>query len=181
MPDYEEQMMMSRAQVLLRVLGTTLAMALLPSVAMGGHDDAPPTCLDEHSKVLEYNNEVVVRWVKSTPNQYKSRAHINGTVVKIYAMQSDHHHISVQIGNNVTEVIEVIYNEAFGKIVREVEVGSTVQACGDYITSKAPHGPYRASPDGAILHWVHRSTKSSHHHGYLMIDGILYGDNKPAY
>ncbi len=180
MPDYEEQMML-RAKFLLRVLSTTMAMALLPSVAMGGHDDAPPVCLDEQNHELTYNNDVVVRWVKTTRNQYRARAHINGTVVKLYARQGSHEHISVQIGTNVTEVIEIIYNTAFGRVERDIEVGSSVQACGDYITSNAPTGHYRASPDGAILHWVHHSTRSSHPHGYLMIDGILYGDEEPAF
>ena len=171
-----------RAKAKLSAVCTLIAMALMPSVAMGGHNDAPPTCLDENNHVLEYNNEVVVTWVKTTPNQYHSRAHINGTVVRLYGMQGDHHHLSVQIGNNVTEVIEVIYNQAFGKIVRQVEVGSTLQACGDYITSNKATGRYRASPDGAILHWVHHSTNPNRHpDGYLMIDGNLYGDDEPAY
>ena len=85
----------------------------------------------------------------------------------------------MQIGDEVTEVIEVIYNEAFGDVEEDVKVGDQVEACGDYITSNAPSGPYPASPDGAILHWVHMASGSGHPNGYLRINGMLYGDEQP--
>lgn len=82
----------------------------------------------------------------------------------------------MQIGQNSYDTIEVIYNEMFGK-VPSMQIGAQVEACGDYITAKAINGKYRASPDGAILHWVHESTRpGSHASGYMMIDGVVYGD-----
>jgi hypothetical protein len=146
---------------------------------MGGHSDAPPTCFDHHNQATDFNNETVLDWVTKTANQFKSRGHISGAVVRNYGNQGSHIHISVQIGDEVTEVIEVIYNEAFGDVEEEVKVGDQVEACGDYITSNAPSGPYPASPDGAILHWVHMANGSSHPHGYLRINGMLYGDELP--
>jgi hypothetical protein len=85
-------------------------------------------------------------------------------------------HLSVQIGPSEAEAVEVIYNTHFGD-VGEPDVGSQVEACGDYITSTAPSGPYPASPDGAIVHWVHHSDRPGHESGFLMINGVLYGDS----
>ena len=179
MPDYEEQMMLTGPKTLLS-FSTLIWLALVPSAAMGGHSDAPPTCLDDHSQPTDFNNEIVLDWVTHTSNQFKSRGHISGAVIRNYGNQGPHIHISVQIGDQVTEVIEVIYNEAFGDVEDDVKVGDQVEACGDYITSNAPSGPYPASPDGAILHWVHMANSSGGHpHGYLRINGMLYGDEQP--
>jgi hypothetical protein len=56
-----------------------------------------------------------------------------------------------------------------------VQVGDTVEACGDYITSYAQGGGYAASPSGALIHWIHRSDSANHPSGYLMVNGVLYG------
>ena len=134
---------------------------------------AAPDCMVK-DRVLPVINEQVLQWKKQTPNQWKSRGHIEGTLTKIYPNKSGHIHIQVQIGQNSYETIEVIYNTKFGN-VKDMHVGSQVEACGDYITSKAMSGNYRKSPDGAILHWVHESTRPSHESGYMMIDGTVYG------
>ena len=178
MPDYEEQMMLTGPKSLIS-FSTLIWLALVPSAAMGGHSDAPPTCMDDHNQPTDFNNEIVLDWEAHTANQFKSRGHISGAVVRNYGDQGPHIHISVQIGSQVTEVIEVIYNQAFGHVVDEVKVGDQVEACGDYITSNAPSGPYPASPDGAILHWVHMANGSGHPNGYLRINGMLYGDEQP--
>ena len=178
MPDYEEQMMLTGPKSILSI-STLIWLALVPSAAMGGHSDAPPTCLDDHNQPTDFNNEIVLDWITHTANQFKSRGHISGAVVRNYGNQGPHIHISVQIGDQLTEVVEVIYNEAFGHVEEEVKIGDQVEACGDYITSNAPSGPYPASPDGAILHWVHMANGSGHPHGYLRINGMLYGDEQP--
>ena len=134
----------------------------------------PPDCLVK-TQVLPVMNEQILIWKRNTKNAFKSRAHLEGTLTKIYPDKSGHKHLQVQIGQNSYETIEVIYNQKFGKVA-PLQLGSKVEACGDYITSKAMNGNYRASPDGAILHWVHETTRPSHENGYMMIDGVVYGD-----
>ncbi|MGE5087406.1 MAG: hypothetical protein ACM3MG_13965 [Bacillota bacterium] len=135
---------------------------------------ATPDCLVK-SQVLPVINEQILAWKRQTKNGFKSRGHLEGTLTKIYPDKSGHVHIQVQIGQNYYETIEVIYNQRFGKVA-PMQIGAKVEACGDYITAKAINGKYRASPDGAILHWVHESTRPGHESGYMMIDGVVYGD-----
>jgi hypothetical protein len=123
---------------------------------------------------LAINNDQVLQWKTSTPNQFLARGHIQGRIIQVYPDHSGHEHFSVEIGNASGDTIEVIYNLSFGATA-PLAVGMEVEACGDYITSDAPAGPYPASPDGAILHWVHRATNGRHDSGFLMIDGVLYG------
>ena len=126
---------------------------------------------------LGINNAAVLQWKVSTNNQYRNRGHILGNLVKAYPDHSGHHHFEVQIGSKPTDTIEVIYNEEFGA-VPSVQPGAKVEACGDYITSNAQAGGYPASPDGAIVHWVHQSPDPARHDsGFLEIDGELYGQN----
>jgi hypothetical protein len=71
----------------------------------------------------------------------------------------------------------VIYNEQFGA-VPATRAGDQFEACGDYITSNAPSGQYPASPDGAIVHWIHQSPNpKSHDSGYLIVNGVVCGQN----
>ena len=80
---------------------------------------------------------------------------------------------------NQTDTIEVIYNNQFGAMPR-LAPGQIVEACGDYITSNRPNGHYPASPDGAILHWVHfNPADQGHEDGYVVVDGRLTGQTPP--
>ena len=133
-----------------------------------------PTCFDTNHVVLEINNIQVEYWKTTTPNQFHSRAHVRGPVVRIYNDHSGHNHISVQIGRTADVAIELIYNQEFGALP-DLAVGAEVETCGDYITSTAQSGGYPASPDGAIVHWVHRSTRPGHESGYVAISGVVYG------
>ncbi len=137
---------------------------------------AVPACL-AGGQELKVNNDSVIQWKNSTRNQYRNRAHIQGTLLRDLPDHSGHHHYEVQIGTSSSDVIEVIYNEQFGT-VPEAAVGSNFEACGDYITSNAPAGHFPASPDGAIVHWVHKSPNPrSHDSGYLVVNGVLCGQN----
>lgn len=137
--------------------------------------DVIPVCPDR-GRPLPINNEQVLNWKFGSPNQFKARGHIRGSVLRVYADHSGHDHFSIRIGQRPQDTIEVIYNQDFGALPERLNAGSTVEACGDFIVSNAPSGPYPASPDGAIIHWVHvNPSGQGHDSGYLVIDGDLYG------
>lgn len=155
---------------LILILAGLFASAVAPMALA----DTAPDCIDR-GVALPVNNDQVIQWETSTRNQFLARAHVAGPVLKTYPDQTGHHHFEIQLG--ATATLEVIFNEDFGA-VPAIRPGMQVEACGDYITSSAPSGPYPASPDGAIIHWVHASPDPSRHpSGYLMIDGTLYGQD----
>ncbi len=137
--------------------------------------DNMPACMAA-GQSLAVNNAQVINWKNTTQNQFHSRGHVQGKLLKVYPDHSGHHHFEVQIGSNQSDTIEVIYNEAFGAIPT-IAAGVDVEACGDYITSNKPAGAYPASPDGAILHWVHQAPNSGHESGYVAINGVVYGQD----
>ncbi|NDG86040.1 MAG: hypothetical protein EBX52_13505 [Proteobacteria bacterium] len=138
---------------------------------------AAPPCLDANGSEVRAGNQQVLQWKTSTPNQFLSRAHVAGVIENIYPVRNGHYHFQIKIGPGLQDTIELIYNISFGTIPRLVP-GSRAEACGDYITSIAPTQNYEPSPDGAIVHWIHRSPNPARHaSGYLEIDGTLYGNN----
>ena len=153
------------------------SLVFLTLLAAFAHADNVPNCIDAKGKILPVNNAQVIGWKATSKNQYHDRGHIKGELVKAYSDATHHHHWKVQIGDTATETIEVVYNEEFGG-VPQVEPGSSIEACGDYITSNKKSGPYPASPDGAIVHWVHMSTNSNHPSGFMVVDGTLCGQDK---
>lgn len=137
-----------------------------------------PDCLD-HDGSLPVNNEEVLNWKDTTRNTYLARGHVHGVVTQVYPDRNGHHHFQLRIGKGKDDTIEIIYNEAFGS-TPGIEEGTDVEACGDYITSNAQNGPYPASPDGAILHWVHMSPRPERHlSGYIAVNGEAYGLENP--
>ena len=142
--------------------------------AAAGATDAPP-CLD-HGSPLQMNDQQVIDWKHTSKNQFHARAHIQGKLTQLYRDKTGHHHFQMQIEATTPDSIEVIYNEDFGT-VPPLTVGASIEACGDYITSNQNAGGYSASPDGAIVHWLHKSTNNSHDSGYLIIDGVVTGQN----
>lgn len=133
-----------------------------------------PQCLDK-GRVLAVDNAQALQWKFNTANQFAARSHIKGVVSYVYPDKNGHNHFQINVGTHGDETIEVIYNKSFGSLP-QIKSGITVEACGDYITSNAPTAQYEPSPDGAIIHWVHRSDKpSKHDHGFLVISGKLYG------
>ena len=135
-----------------------------------------PVCLGQNGQALEVNNQEVLNWIRSSHNQYRNRGHIYGSLTQIYPDKTGHHHLGVQIGQNSSDMIEVIYNEDFGGMPN-LHQGSVIEACGDYITSNAPAGGYPASPAGAIVHWVHMSPNPRHYSGFVVVDGNVCGQN----
>lgn len=132
-----------------------------------------PECMD-HGQALSINNAQVIQWKTTTQNNYTARGHIQGTLQQIYPDQTGHHHLEVRIGQDPADTIEVIYNEDFGS-TPAVHIGSQIEACGDYITANQQSGHYPPSPDGALIHWLHRAPRPTHDSGYLVIDGTVCG------
>ena len=136
---------------------------------------ATPVCTDFTGNPLKPDNQTVLRWKSSTPNQYLGRAEITGTVQAVYPIRNGHNHFQVKIGPGEKDTLELVYNISFGPI-NDLVPGQTVVACGDYITSNAPTSQYEPSPDGAILHWIHRSPNPGKHpSGFLILDRTTYG------
>lgn len=140
-----------------------------------------PTCLDRNRQAIRGdNNAEVLRWKEQTQNQYKDRALISGTLVGVILDRNSHLHLQVNLtgdenGKDIRDHIEIVYNKSFGEVAA-VSPGMKVQACGDYITASEQSGPYKPSPVGAIVHWVHKSnTPDRHANGFLAIDGKVYG------
>jgi hypothetical protein len=153
----------------------TLVLAAALWTTLGYADVAPP-CMSGGS-ALGINDDQVLQWETSTPNQFLARAHVSGPIVQVYPDQNGHHHFAIQIGQDPSNRLEVIYNEDFGTVPQMSE-GMSVEACGDYITSTAQSAQYPASPDSAIIHWVHQSPNlAKHPSGFLMVDGVLYGQD----
>jgi hypothetical protein len=139
-----------------------------------------PLCMS-NGQPLPISNEQVLNWKHTSRNQFKSRGHVEGTVGTVYKDATGHRHFQIVIGANANDTVEVIYNEKFGKIPGSaLQKGAHVETCGDYITSNDRAGRYNASPDGAIIHWVHEATNGRHASGYVTIEGHVYGFGKHA-
>lgn len=157
-------------KLLKNMFGTSMFVLLFSQFALAA-SSVDETCFD-HGNALEINNAEVIQWKSSTPNAFLARARIEGTVDQVFPDHSGHRHFSLKIGPQLSDHIEVIYNLSFGHLPTPA-IGDTAEACGDYITSIAKTGSYPPSPDGAIIHWVHRSP-SGHDPGYVILNGIKY-------
>ena len=131
-------------------------------------------CLDNSKQSMAYNNSTVVYWQKTTKDQYKDRALINGTVLTVYPSKTGHTHFAMGLAGG--GAIEVIYNDEFGRLPA-LRSGMPVIACGDYIT--VGKGARLPSPQPAIIHWVHYNPGDRdggiHPSGFLIINGTPYG------
>lgn len=145
-----------------------------------------PGCEDFDGRPLQVNNRQVLEWKQSTKNQFKDRGYVTGVLVGVIQQRPSHLHLDVflgetQSGTGKDSDIELIYNREFGDVnVNNLRPGMEVSACGDYITSNKDTPRYKASPLGAILHWIHKATGGTHPSGFLMIDGQLYGAEDPS-
>ncbi|MGZ3702774.1 MAG: hypothetical protein ACXWSD_13370 [Bdellovibrionota bacterium] len=160
-----------------------LVLVALPISARASSGDNLPPCVDASSNSMNYNNGQVLKWKTTTQTGYLDRAFIKGTLVGVFDHGPDHLHVDVFLGQNGVKGqsgrandLEVIYNQEFGAVDgSKLTPGMEVIACGDYITSNQPNHGYPASPLDAILHWVHKSNTDRHASGFLMIDGVMYG------
>ena len=152
-----------------------------PSPAPGNPGPTTPVepssleCLDNNGSVLPIDDGRVINLKLSTPNQYLARAHVSGPITAIFPDHSGHNHFEIKIGPNTTDTLEVIYNQSFGSL-GTVSVGMNVETCGDFINSDAATAQYPASPDGAIIHWIHATNNpATHKGGFLIINGVVFG------
>lgn len=159
--------------VFLRRVSLVLVSFLAAASAIAA--DVIPECMSEKS-VLPVNNEQVLEFKDSKPNQALTRGNIVGTLTRTFPDKNGHTHFEINIGKQADDVVEVIFNDEFGPISIELKQGMRVQACGDFINSSAPAKQYPASPSGAIIHWLHLNPKNQgHEHGFLWIEGKLFG------
>lgn len=150
-------------------------------IAFAACADVPP-CMDQNLNAMPINNEIVLKWKESTPNNFVRRAHIKGIVIPNDAVsdRNSHSHFVIAIlGTTQSGPIEVVYSDQFG-LLPAIHEGMQVEACGDYITSTGRGGPdneFPPSPVGAIIHWLHKSWQPLDRHpsGFLAIDGVVYG------
>ncbi len=158
------------------LLAASAVFAFNPNLHATEGDTIPP-CRG-YGYDLPVNNSQVLHWKRTTENQFRERAHVQGPILQLFSIgDRDHVHFEIQLGKYSDETLEVIYNQDFGKLP-PIHPGMQVEACGDYITSTAPSGPYPASPVGAIIHWIHMNPNNSKHDaGFLVIDGKLYGQD----
>lgn len=159
----------------LRAFGLFLSLAFILNASAS---EIPPPCLDSGKK-LPVLNEQVHHWKNTTQNQFLARARVHGVLSKIYTEEGSHAHFQIEfddgLDNRADDTLEVIYNLDFGKLP-PLAVGMEIEACGDYITSTVSTNRYPASPDGAIIHWIHKNPRGTgHESGYLEIDGRTYG------
>lgn len=153
---------------------------VLGFVTLSSAEAKYPTCMDFDRRPLPVNNDEVLKWKDNTPNQYKDRALVVGSLVGVLLDRKSHLHLEMDLtpeqgSADRDDHVEIIYNKEFGN-VDKIAPGLEVVACGDYITSNAQSGPYKPSPVGAIVHWVHASNNTEKHvHGFLMIGGKMFG------
>ena len=143
-----------------------------------------PACLDRGND-LPINNDQIAEWKSSTQNQFLARGHVSGAISRIFPDHSNHNHFEIQMDTPTGDTLEIVFSKCDGTLPA-LRTGMRVEACGDYITSMSHSGSNPVSPDGAILHWVHKSLPvdlcghnygdgGDHDSGYLAIDGQVYG------
>jgi hypothetical protein len=133
------------------------------------------TCMD-HGRELAVNNDQALRWRDERPSGFHTRAFISGTVDEVFPDRTGHRHFSLKIGPHFEDHIEIVYEQNFGRMPLP-SVGDPASACGDYIVATESNGRYPPSPDGALVHWVHRSNNDRHDDGFVVLKGIVYGND----
>jgi hypothetical protein len=135
-----------------------------------------PSCTDQ-GKSLSIMNEQALQWKATQSSGFQTRALLSGTVDEVFPDHSGHRHFSIKIGPQANDHIEVIYNESFGAMPLP-QTGDLVQACGDFIVATQQNNGYPPSPDGALIHWVHKNPHSGgHENGFVVLSGVVYGNN----
>ena len=137
-------------------------------------DATSPVCTSNHQP-LPVNNDQIIKFKSQTPNGYHDRGHVTGKVTQIFPDATNHNHFEITLLATPATTLEIIYQQSFGRLP-DLQVGDSIEACGDYITSNDNFNGYKPSPDGAIIHWVHRgSGHEAHDDGYVMVNGVVFG------
>jgi hypothetical protein len=157
----------------MKILRSTLVLLVLASGVISSAQTVA-TCRD-HGKVLADMDAQALQWKTTESSGFQARALLTGTVDEVFPDHTGHRHFSIKIGPGTEDRVEVIYNESFGAMPLP-QTGTSVQACGDFIVATSQNGGYPPSPDGALIHWVHKSPHASHDDGYVVLDGVAYGN-----
>lgn len=141
----------------------------------------PWPCMDEFRQPMEIDNNLPINLKFHTENRYEARVFVSGIFVKLNGSRNKHVKFEIDLDRDMSTLddrLEIIYNEKYGSMP-QIQAGVSVLACGDYITANANEDGYEASPQGAIVHWVHPSEfPKAHPHGFLVIDGSLISSKK---
>ncbi len=162
------------------ILALTLLASLNSAPARAADSNAAPTCMGTDS-ALTIDNERALE-LKNSNSGAAIRANVAGKVERIFKEQCNskgtcHDHFEIRLGENSDDVLEVVYSMDFGDLPK-LQIGDDVQACGDFINTNVNPKRGPASPSGAIIHWVHRSTCMDHESGFVTINGTLFGFDK---
>jgi hypothetical protein len=129
-----------------------------------------PVCYNNKDKVLTENHQAI-NLRDFMENGFKTRALLEGTLIRVLANSQGHTHLEVDLDNDFQtsdDRIEVIYNNEYGELP-EVKNGDHLIACGDFILDTY-------SPFKAIIHWLHKSPNiRKHNDGFLAINNIVFG------
>ena len=134
-----------------------------------------PACMDRTER-LDFNENKVLVWRDLTDNKFVGRALVRGLIVQVLEDRQKHVHFEVDFDGNFSTTddrIEVVYSTKFGP-VPENRRGDELIACGDFVKDSY-------SPLKAVIHWLHKNPDKNgvkaHDHGFLIINGILAGQN----
>ena len=136
-------------------MNTLLMLLFLPLI---------PPCLNFDGTPLQVNNQQLTWLEVNMPNQWLGRGHAMGTIGNIYPTINGHYHFQGLITGGS---VEVVYNLGFLPLPK-IRTGVRFEGCGDFIVSTEATADYPASPDKAILHWVHPSDDPRHPSGFLI-------------
>lgn len=151
------------------VVGLTLSLSV--SAAQNWASGGTEACMD-NGQVLSVDNQKAIQLRSQQQSGYSTRLLISGVVDEVFPDHSGHRHFSVKIGPNPNDHIEVIFNLSVGSLPVPT-VGETAEACGVYIVSTSQNGGFPPSPDGMIIHWVHRGG-GGHDPGFVILNGQFY-------
>lgn len=159
------------------ILSTVVLTMALPTGAFASNSLPAhfPECLSKDKREeLPIMNEEVLDHLRSGVRSGPIRALVRGSYVKSYRDKTGHAHFSIDLDGDQKGDLEVIYQNAFGRLPT-LKRGNVVVACGDYITDA------QGSPDGGLIHWVHSNDGARDHgtcrhpDGYVAVNDVLYG------
>ena len=162
------------------LIPSILALTLLASLNPAFASAADPTCIGVGAAIPIDNARALE--LKNSNSGAAIRANVAGKIDRIFNVQCNskgtcHDHFEIKLGPKDKDVLEVVYSNDFGDLPK-LQVGDDVQACGDFINTSAPPKAGPASPSGAIIHWVHKSTCMDHETGFVSVNGTLFGQDK---
>src|SRR5437868_1410034 len=97
------------------------------------------TCPHKSGVELPINNEQVLQLKKTAKDPVRSRAHLQGKVVKVLPTHDGNARFAVKIGPQVDDVVEVFYSGRFSPSPK-IKKGIEVEACGEVFANTSLAG-----------------------------------------